>query len=293
MNRDAQAFDILNRAYQHWQPNWIFLLYSGGYDSICSSHIAWEWAKSVPHERVKAVSIDTGVAADGWRAYVSRVVNGEGWTHEFWDNPKPGFYFENSRAYGTPYTKQMHGTVIYRNLKERALDAGRARHKEHARDRCMLVSGMWRGESNDRADTPEWLEDGAGLWVSPIVNWTARDIYEHRLIHDFELNPFYETLGGSGDCYCNWTRTVTVEDLKRHSPILAAKIEPMHEDCLRLHGYGYGETPSDGLLAERAGQLVLPGVEPIVSMCAGCRGRDALEATLERLKLERGEAPAP
>lgn len=287
LERVGEALDILDRAYAYWKPNWIFLLYSGGYDSVCSSHVADAWAQSKQHGHVKVVSIDTGVAADGWRDYVTRVANKERWTHEFWMNPNPEFYYENSRIYGTPYTKQMHGTVIYRNLKERAIDAGRARHKTNVHDRCMLVSGMYRGESTDRANTPEWLADGAGLWVSPIVNWTERDIYDYRLVHNFEINPFYETLGGSGDCYCNWTCNVTVENLKEHSPILAAKIEPMNQDCLRVHYYGYGERPSSGLLAERAGQLVLPGVEPIISLCAGCRARAPLEATMQRRKLER------
>lgn len=288
--RIGESFDILTRAYEHWKPNWIFLLYSGGYDSVCSTHIAWAWAKVVPHGRVKAVSINTGVAADGWREYVSRVASAERWTHEFWDNPNLEFYYENSRAYGTPYTKQMHGSVMYRNLKERAIDAGRARHKEHFHDRCMLVSGMFRAESHDRRNTPEWLEDGAGLWVSPIVNWTKRNIYEYRLLHDFEPNPFYETVGGSGDCECNWTCDTTVEVLERYSPKLAAKIRPVDEECRAKFGYGYGERGDNGdLIAERAGQMTLPGIEPIVNLCASCsRAKPDASQALEWRQLQEG-----
>lgn len=286
---EGRALDILTRAYEYWKPNWIFLLYSGGYDSVCSTHLAWAWAKAVPHWRVKVISADTGVAADGWREYVSRVANREGWTHEVWDNPNPDFYFENSRAFGFPYTKPMHGTVIYRNLKERTFDAVRAAHKEHQRDRCMLVTGMWRGESTDRASTPEWLEDGAGLWVSPLVNWTARDIYEYRLVHAFEPNPFYETVGGSGDCECNWGQFTDIDTLERYSPKLAAKIRPVHEECLVKFGYGYGERASAALIAERAGQMVIPGIEPVMNLCASCsRAKPDASQALEWRQLQDG-----
>src|SRR5690606_5248894 len=194
--------------------------------------VAWARDKGIEH-KTKVISLDTGVATDGWREYVTRVGKREGWTHEIWDNANPEFYYENSREYGFPHTKQMHGTVIYRNLKERTLDAVRRAHKNGARDRCMLVSGMRREESADRANTPEWLEDGAGLWVSPLVEWTSVDIYEHRIALNFEPNPFYETVGGSGDCQCNWGQFVDLPTLEKYSPKLAAKIAPLNEYCLQ------------------------------------------------------------
>lgn len=290
LNRASEALDILDRAYKHWRPNWIFLLYSGGYDSVCSTHIGNAWAKAVLHGRVKVISADTGVAADGWREYVTRVANREGWTHEIWDNPNPEFYYDNTREFGFPYTKPMHGTVIYRNLKERTFDAVRRAHKVSARDRCMLVTGMRRDESVDRANTPEWVEDGAALWVSPLVNWTKRDIYEYRVVHNFEPNPFYETVGGSGDCECNWGQFTDIDTLERYSPKLAAKIRPLHEYCRATFGYGYGERgDNDDLLAERAGQMTLPGIESIVNLCASCsRAKPDASIALEWRQLQEG-----
>lgn len=287
LERSGEALDILTRAYNFWKPNWIFLLYSGGNDSVVSTHIANAWARAIPHGHVKAISIDTHVSADGWRDYVTRVANKENWTHEIWDNPDPEFYYNNCREFGTPHTREMHWMIMYRNLKERAIDAVRRAHKTGQRDRCMLVSGFRRDESTERADTPEWLEDGAGLWVSPLVNWTERDVYEYRLVHAFEPNPFYETVGGSGDCECNWTRNTSVATLERYSPVLASKIRPMDAECRLKFGYGYGDTPSKGLIAERAGQMPLPGIMPLINLCAGCSARDPLEATMRRRKLEQ------
>lgn len=254
-----------------WNPKWVFLLYSGGYDSVCSTHIAWAWAKAAGiQHKVKVISIDTGVAADGWREYVEQVARSEGWPHEIWDNPNPEFYFENTLEYGFPYTREMHWKIMYRNLKERTLDAVRAAHKTKRTDRCMLITGMRRSESEQRANTPKVLEDGAGLWVSPLVEWTDVDVMEYRVSHSFTPNPFYETVGGSGDCECNWGQFTNIDTLEKYSPKLAAKIKPVHEACLQKFGYGYGERASDGLIAERAGQQTLPGVEPIMNLCATC-----------------------
>ena len=291
----GEALDILNRAYDYWQPSWIFCLYSGGYDSVCSAHIGVAWAreKGIEH-KTKVISLDTNVSADGWREYVSRVARREGWTHEIWDNPQPEFYYENAREFGFPHTKEMHWKIMYRNLKERTLDAVRAAHKGNRRDRCMLVSGMRRAESAQRANTPELLEDGAGLWVSPLVNWTDVNVWEHRTALGFEENPFYETVGGSGDCECNWGQFVDLETLERYSPQLAGRIRPVHEHCLREHGYGYGEKPSNGLIAERAGQMTLEGIEPIMNLCATCsRAKPDGSKMLEwRLLQEWDTAPA-
>lgn len=271
LKRIDEALAILTRAYAHWQPSWIFLLYSGGYDSVCSTDIGWEWAKDAGLlDRVKVVSLDTGVAADGWREYVTRVAKASGWRHELWDNPKPDFYYDNCRDFGFPYTKEMHAFMMYRNLKERTLDAVRAAHKTSQHDRCLLVSGIRRDESNERRTWPEEVKDGAALWVSPLVNWQGNDVLVHRVARGFEANPFYETVGGSGDCECNWGQFTDIDTLEKYSPKLSERIRPVHEYCLATFGYGYGERPSKGLLAERAGQLLLPGVEPIVNLCASC-----------------------
>lgn len=282
MNTHSEAIDIIDRAYEHWRPSWIFALYSGGYDSVSSTHFAWKWAEArgLTH-KVKVISADTGVSADGWRDYVARVARSQTWLHEIRTNPDPNFYYKNVREYGMPYTKQMHWQIMYRNLKERTFDALRAEHKENRRDRCMLVTGMRRDESHQRASTPEWLEDGAGLWVSPLVNWTGKQVRELRIALNIEINPFYEKKLGSGDCECNWGGFLTMEELEQASPQLAARIRPEHNHCLRMHGYGYGERPTDTLLAERAGQMTLPGVEPLVNLCASCERADPLVIALK------------
>lgn len=295
-NPEGQALDILNRAYEHWQPRWVFLLYSGGYDSVCSTHIGWAWADSIMalHGRTKVISIDTGVAADGWREYIARVAHSERWRHEIWDNADPEFYYNNVREFGFPYTRQMHWQIMYRNLKERTLDAVRRAHKDHPRDRCMMITGMRRSESHQRANTPEWLKDGAALWVSPLVDWTDRDIYEYRIARGFEPNPFYETVGGSGDCECNWGQFTDIETIERYSPRLGAKIRPIHEECQMKFGYGYGERPSKDMLIQRGGQLTLtPEIRTLINLCAGCdRNYDPIEATIARMKNEQKNNPA-
>lgn len=278
----ADAERILTESYNRWKPSWIFCLYSGGYDSLCATHITVAWANRLGiADRVKVISLDTNVSADGWRDYVMTVAESLGWNHEIWMNPNPDFYYENSKQYGMPYTKLMHGTVIYRNLKEKTLDKVRSSYKTAHRDRCMLVSGMRREESLQRATTPEQLEDGAGLWVAPLVEWTSSDALHYRTDNALPENPFYETLGGSGDCYCNWHCNNTLAQLWKHSPNLASRIEPVHNYCLEHHGWGYGERPSNALIAERRGQLTLPGVEPLVSLCASCERPkpDATKAT--------------
>lgn len=291
---DLQHIDtsirIVEEALHDWKPSVVLMLYSGGYDSLVTTHIAMQTMRALGKEHMtRVVSLDTHVSADGWREYVSGIGKSMQWNHEIWDNPDPGFYYHSVLEHGMPYTRQLHWQIMYRNLKERTLDKVRAHYKTHIRDRCILISGMRRAESIQREKTPEALPDGAALWVSPIVHWSNEQVYEYRVSHSFPVNPFYETTGGSGDCCCNWTCSIDLDVLKKHSPRLAARIEPVSNECIRKFGWGYGERPSKALIAERRGQMVLPGIEPVMNLCAGCsRPKPDASQVLEWRQLQEG-----
>lgn len=281
---------IIEKAFWEWKPSAVFMLYSGGYDSLVSTHIAMQTLRALGKEHLATVaSIDTCLSADAWQHYVATTAASFNWHHEIWMNPRPEFYYEFVRTSGTPYTRQIHWQMMYRNLKERALDIGRASRKNHPRDRCLLISGMRRAESPERANTPETLKDGAGLWVSPIVYWSDMQVYEYRVSRSFPVNPFYETIGGSGDCACNWTCKTSLDLLWQYSPLLASQIQPVSDEAKAKFGWGYGERPSKTLIAERRGQMVLPGIEPVMNLCAGCdRPRPDASQALEWRQLQEG-----
>src|SRR5690606_33710059 len=105
---------------------------------------------------------------------------------------------------GQPYSRMGH-TRAYARLKDRAIDAMKRDHKTHRYDRILFVSGIRKYESAERGtfESP-FSRRGSGVFVNPLFYWRDEDLLAYRLEHDLPTNPFYETVGGSGDCQCNW-----------------------------------------------------------------------------------------
>lgn len=291
MSDTTQAETILTQALLKYQPSTIISLYSGGYDSLCATHIAHKWwTDHLPEDKSQAipfrvVSVDTLLSADGWADYVSNVSRAQGWPHIIWGNPNPNWYAQDCLAHGFPYTRSMH-SLHYRMLKERAIREVKAHFKHDKHDRIMFITGIRRAESAARANTPEYELRGVEVWANPIVHWTGEQSARYRAEHDLPSNPFYDTVGGSGDCQCNWGNFITLDTLQKHSPQLGVKIADLNARVKAAHGWGWDERPSTGLLAERAGQLVLPGIEALdptdtPNLCEGCSRVKPGHATAE------------
>ncbi|MDX2140291.1 MAG: phosphoadenosine phosphosulfate reductase family protein [Chloroflexota bacterium] len=260
------SFAILDEAVRVQGAKRIVCLFSGGYDSAVATHVAMAWSRERRQWRVEVASIDTHVSADGWRDYVSDVANAQGWKHRIWDNPDPDWYYRDSALNGFPYTRAMHGRIVYRMLKERTIDKMRRQIKQYRSDSVLLVAGIRRAESLQRATAAEWQRDGLATWAHPLINWSDDDTSSYRLDAKLPLNPFYNWGAGSGDCQCNWGRFISLRVLRKYSPLLASRIEPADAACRAKYGYGYGEKPT-----KPAPDPAINKPEPIVNLCASCK----------------------
>lgn len=283
----AQAYDILQASFHAHKPVAIIVLYSGGYDSMVTAHLTHEWVQRFPPRLFvyRVISVDTHISADGWREFVSRTGAQFG-EHEIWDNPEPEWYFKDSMNFGFPYTRQAH-VIQYRHNKERAIMSALKEYKTTRNSRVMFVTGVRRAESRARANAPEWDRRGSAVFCNPLINWTSEALAQHRYVHDLPINPFYDTVRGSGDCQCNWGGFITLPTLLKHSPRLGERIAALDAACRARHGWGWGERPSFGVLAERNGQLPLfadvEGNKSIVQKLHGAGSTPNLCADCERV----------
>ncbi len=69
-----EAFRILHGAVTTHRPSHIFALFSGGHDSLCSTHIA-----SILDGFTAAVHINTGIGVEQTRQFVRRTCREQGW----------------------------------------------------------------------------------------------------------------------------------------------------------------------------------------------------------------------
>lgn len=269
MTELSESQRILTTAIEKWQPVALVALFSGGYDSMISTHILHRLeTHGLP---IQVWAIDTQLAADGWGEYVQSVADRQGWNFHIYDNKKGFAQFVTSvEKKGCPRTKKMH-TFVFQKLKERGIDAIHVMNKKKRSDKTLFISGMRRVESADRKNADESSRIGKSnkIFAAPIVHWSNEQCDWYRLKNQLPDNPFYNTVKGSGDCQCNWGNFITYRMLKKHSPKLAAgNVKIIDQISKKYHGYGW-----DGIGAGQTEMLQdFEGECQLTSpfLCEGC-----------------------
>lgn len=280
--------EILDAAYDEHKPSTVIACFSGGYDSMTSTHIGLQWAKR-RDVKLLTIAVDTRIAADGWRKFVTSAAAqlGAG-DFQIWMNPDIETWENDVKAHGFIYDRSQHKFYFY-YLKQRAFRQLVQANKRSYKDRVMFVNGVRRAESDLRANTPEYERIGAGVYVNPIVYWSNEEVATYRADHDFPINPFYERTGNSGDCLCNWHRHITPDQLHTYAKDAANVIDPLDAYSREHFGYGYGEMPTKGMKAEAAGQLRLFewDTECTPNLCAGCNKPEPRNEVLDFVSFQR------
>lgn len=265
----SKSQEILSKAINEWNPVALVALFSGGYDSMITTHVLHRLdTHGLP---VQVWAIDTQLAADGWREYVQTVAAGFGWDFRIYDNKK-GFeqYKQVVEYHGQPYSRKGH-TYAYQRLKERGFDAIHMMQKAERSDKTLFASGVRYAESAARQSADEIARSGNSnkIFCAPIIQWTNEECDYYRVEYGLPDNPFYDTVKGSGDCQCNWGRFITYRMLKKHSPKLAAgNVAEIDRISRELHGYGWDGTleGQTEMFEDFAGEAEL--TSPF--LCAGC-----------------------
>lgn len=283
---------IIDKAILDWQPVAIVCAYSGGYDSLVTTHLA-HTALDLHGLPLSVWSIDTNLAADGWQDYVTEIAALFRWDFVLHTNQRGYKDFVRSvTEAGCPRSKKGH-TIAYRCLKERSFYVALKRYKGQSRfNKVLFLTGIRAAESQDRQNVPaiQRISKSNMIFASPILGWTDEDLINYRIAHDLPDNPFYNTVGGSGDCQCNWGNFISLDALKRYSPVLAAgNVKTLDDISKANHGYGWdGEARDQTKMFDKDtlnyGELTTPF---LCSNCSRSKRTDRAQAA-EFVALQRG-----
>jgi 3'-phosphoadenosine 5'-phosphosulfate sulfotransferase (PAPS reductase)/FAD synthetase len=301
--------EIMLEAFRIAKPIALFALYSGGNDSIVSTHFA------CTNYRPRVLHCGTTIGIQQTKGHVRGVCSRFGWDLLMeqaivqgppsfsWSKDAAGkrikvpfdpfllpsgawtdgatAYEEAVLNYGFPGPGQ-HGRM-YQRLKERSLDRVVSdAKKDHERNRnVLLVSGIRHDESAIRAGYKSAIQkDGCKVWVNPFYFQTAADFEAYR--HEFGLprNPVSKRIGISGECLCGaFAKPGELELVRSVEPETAAAIDELSAR-VQANGFpwGWGERPPAWWIRDqrdrKSGQLGLlddgPTFQP---MCVGCPHR--------------------
>jgi len=183
-------------------------LFSGGKDSLVSTHYAFT---HFPIDYVAYLDTNSGLPAN--LEYVRSVCDEQNWPLQVVKSPVTLTEFATKYGFAGP---SVHSWA-YSYFKERQLRQLKNKHGE-----IIYYSGVRSAESDRRLKNVEgkYLKADRWLWVSPIHDFTNTDCKNYIQRHNLRVNPLYDTIGRSGDCYCGaYAHRITeLGQLKEYHP---------------------------------------------------------------------------
>jgi 3'-phosphoadenosine 5'-phosphosulfate sulfotransferase (PAPS reductase)/FAD synthetase len=223
---------ILAEATDDHEPVAVKLLFSGGHDSLVSTHVSGRILSEmgVGHE---VVHIDTTVGIPANEEYVKSCATQFGWDLRIIRNEEHNgkSYWQWCRDEETFPMPQDH-IWTYIHLKRNAIEQIVREEKKDRSDRVLFVTGVYADESDRRAGFHQIEKRrGAQVWVNPCFEWSEPEMASYRLDNDLPVNEVAAQLGKSGECMCGaYAHPGDLEAVRQICPQLAERLEALGDD---------------------------------------------------------------
>lgn len=257
----ASPEEIVRTAQKMFSPSAVFVGYSGGFDSLVTTH----WAMNNV-EGCKVFHANTGIGIERTREFVRGTCRENGW---------PLTEIRAKEDCGQDYDALVlergfpgpgHHYKMFQRLKERPIMKLLRDNKLRRTDNVMLLTGIRKDESARRGGYKYTVLDFTGnlLWVNPFY-YRGREWFEEYLaLNKIERNPVSATLGMSGECLCGaYAHKGELSLIKIVCPETHARIVALEEKVRQTHGWGWEDRPpKNRKTAEKA--------EKFMPFCVGC-----------------------
>jgi len=240
-----------------------YTLFSGGHDSLTSTHEAMEYG-----EAEKVVHVDTGIAIPEAQQFVRKTCDRLDWPLEFVSSE---FDYEDIVLENQFPGPAVH-IIIYSKLKERAL---RNIARWHDNSQPILMTGVRRDESNRRFRNVKPYQQGdMWMWHANIHDFTRADVENYIDDYGLRRSPVKQKYHHSGECLCGafGNRTEELAVLEAHYPETAERIMALENRVQTRHGdedprsyWAHGRMSSVDLRA-----LLADNDESQMMLCASC-----------------------
>jgi 3'-phosphoadenosine 5'-phosphosulfate sulfotransferase (PAPS reductase)/FAD synthetase len=270
---------ILAAAIAEHEPVAVFACFSGGHDSLVSTHWTMENAPALTSAPVRVLHINTGIGIEETRIYVRDLCDCSGWP--LWERHAPeGEYERQVCRFGFPAPAQH--AWMYRRLKQAVVEAVCREAKTQRGQRVMFVTGIRRDESTARSGYKDtYRKKGAAIWVNPLYDKSRAWFDAYRAEHRLPRNRVKDIYGQSGECLCGAFADFSERAiLARHFPDTLAHIERL-EAKAEAAGYPWkwsDQGPPDWWMREKHGQIPLDFDGHTGPLCHGCGKAEALAA---------------
>ena len=270
---------VIDAAIQEHAPSHLFALFSGGHDSLASTHLVSQ------HPAFRGVvHVNTGIGIEETREFVRDTCRRQGWPLLEY-HPPEGLYERRCLRFGLPGGPVQH-TATYHLLKGDQIKRAVREHKTHRLDRIALVTGVRKQESARRLrlHPVPIRREGARVWVNPTLEWSALDVSRYVDAQGLQRNPVVDKLHRSGECLCGaLADPKELGEIEFWYPEVGKRIRELEHACFKRGlPYRWGRDAS----------VPIDPAQPMLPLCQSCETRwdeSAMTRPLLALLLAHGE----
>lgn len=216
---------IMDEAIKEYDIEKIYVLFSGGKDSVCVVDFI---AKNYPKQFAGAVFTNVGLGAIETRKFVINYCKEKGW--KLWltwaDDRKRfinillehGWASKGSHRIWMGYLK-FH--TWYYFLK----------YRKQLGEKACFVSGVRKKESMQRNKIKKYTRkpvdvNASMIFIKPFLYKNGEQLWNYFIDNELKKTPVYEWLNRSGECYCGaYTEEWDLKMLQTHDPLAFETIQ--------------------------------------------------------------------
>jgi 3'-phosphoadenosine 5'-phosphosulfate sulfotransferase (PAPS reductase)/FAD synthetase len=268
--REETPRQIVLAAIKKYNPIKVLLMFSGGHDSLVSTHISARILNSIGMP-FSVYHGDTGTGIRQTQDFVKNVCKEFGWDLVIRKPKKKHGYEETVKMLGGYPGPSMH-RICYNRLKERPLRefiTHQLKSSPYARENVLLLTGLRKSESKIRMGYQDHTRKvNSQIWCNPCFFYSEDDCKDYMRLFSLPQNSVKKQICISGECLCGCFA----------KPEEAAEISKLYPEAwdrlIRLQKYSpwkWGDRPQDFIKHNPPGQInIFTGKVAYMPMCVGC-----------------------
>lgn len=233
--RELEPKEIVSMAIKQHSLEKLYVLFSGGKDSVCVLHFI---ATNFPDKFAGAVFTNTGLGSQETRKFVIDYCKKMGWKL-YLTYPQENERFQKimlKNGFATPGSHR----IWMGYLKYHAwYYFSKWRKKEN--EKMAFISGVRKKESRQRAKIKGYARkpvdvNATMIFVKPFLYKSGVELWDYFIENKLKKTPVYDWLNRSGECYCGaFTQPGDLKVMQKYDPLAFDTIK-YYEKLIKKNG---------------------------------------------------------
>jgi len=233
---ELEPKEIMDMAIKQYSLDKLYVLFSGGKDSVCVLHFI---ATNYPDIFGGAVFTNTGLGSQETRKFVINYCKEMGWKL-YLTYPQENERFQKIMLKNGFATAGSH-RIWMGYLKFHAWYYFSKWRKKELNEKMAFISGVRKKESNQRAKIKAYTRkpidvNATMIFIKPFLHKNGVELWDYFIENNLKKTPVYDWLNRSGECYCGaFTQTGDLKLMQKYDPLAFETIR-RYEKLIQKNG---------------------------------------------------------